>query len=262
MDKKKEKVIFFTIGVLVTLVLCLLGYLLYDKVFNKSTEMPAVNDSSADKTDSNMTQSASGEYFRVKKYDYNINGKIVTVSYNYSYAIDDGKSGYSDKGGYFIYLTVGINDKIIKDTKMVVKYAEFGEDYLKDSIYDKINKTNIHTIKGGDEDYLVLLIEHITIVPTGVDPIILNDDGDLIAIIELVTGTGLRVANNEHYDNWEKYYLTQDALYYLGSSCDDLKFDYANGTIEANEYMVKVNQDKIISTKVNTYSAEGAGQAC
>lgn len=259
-DRKKNTGILVALIIFILLTLMLGGYIVYDKLNNKVNSDNTSNNANTAETgaaneevvESNQAED-SGEYFKKVNYDYAINGKIHKIDFYYS--LGDVLPMDKEEGfNYGVYLTIGIDGKILDFTKNIVAETKTQEEINSLEVYKNYNINNVNLIKGTDKDYMVLRIEHLVIHGKNINPIIINDSGDLIEKIDLKDNSGVSIPGNEHYENWEEFYITGDSLYYLETICN-------NAGLTANEYKLTISNNRAVKTQINTYdNADGSGQ--
>lgn len=271
-EKKNNKGLIWLIIILIVLVLGLVSFIVYDKVLlidkESNIENNNTNTTTTEKTKDNDNED---NILRRDNFIYKLNEKDYHISYVYKkYNSDEFYKGqninieeakkYNDYVYNIIYLEILLNDKKIEDVKLPIFYNY--ENLSNNDILNKIHLVSsdtINTLKGSDSEYFVFTIEYADpFVDGGINPFIVNEEGNVIHTIEFQNNTGWWTTdeNSIMYDKGE-YYLTNDTLYYLMPNCEQTN---ADGEY-FDQYSLKVENDKIVIKKQGTYKGTGAGGA-
>lgn len=262
MEKKSNGGLIALVIMLGLLVCAMGGYIAYDKLENKQEEPNKVQNNEQDTKELQKVNIAN--LYKSVDLDYAINGKIVKVGFNYT--IEKGKD-YADNDEYKVYITLSFDGKLKEDKYYVAAYDTENK-YKNADIYELIGRRNLNIIKGNDKEYFVFYISEMTEGFPKRTLLVLNEDGSLVHNVKFEQGNSFSFQGT-NYANYDLYYLTNDAIYYIDNSCGKINVKYEIKNIDdeviyvLDEYKLTIENGKAKVVKNGTQETTlGAGQIC
>lgn len=264
-ETKNNKGTIWLLIILIVLVIGLAGYIVYDKVLQKEN----IETSNKNSTTTNNHQNNNDDNtLRRDNFIQELNGKSFTISFLYEKAdineINDINSNYEDieeaknNGDYvynIVYVKILIDEKEVD--KRILTYYDFDNNLNNMPL---ISRDSINIIKGNNEEYFVFEIQHrnseSVFMDGGVNPLIVKEDGTIIHELIFDDATGLIIQDEESL-MYQKgnYIIENEKLYYIKPNCDK-----STGTkTYFDQYLLEVNNDKVNSKAMGTYSGEVVG---
>lgn len=293
--KNKTKLLVIIIILLSLLVLGLGGFIVYDKFIAKEETKQVVEEKdtktekeetsnqkeenkkeeeSVDETKDDEKDVTIANQIKVDDYEYVLNNNKHKVSFIYSYEKINPENYYGYDYIYKIFATMALDGKIIDETKTQVGFEE--NENININNLNGVNIDNIKKFKDSynSKEYMVLGIMYQDGPGTdGIDPIIINENGNVVYKVDLFNGGGIGISDpNKASLFYEEYYVFNDGLYYLDSQnvvgeakphtsdfCNPEQWGGFDPCVTVQEYKITIENGKAIKTPTQTYLAMLAG---
>lgn len=255
-NNKNSKGLIVLVIILIICILGLGGYIVYDKILNKTTQ-------ATDNTKSSTTKPINNEseYDKITSYDITLNSNNHKIYYKYK--IVAGNDNYEDielakENGEYIYnelhTEIYLDNNKINDT---IIYYDIENNIInaKDK-KENLDLSNTKIIKGLDnKDYLVIMLEEPHQFLDGRKVFFIsNDEGKLIYKYEPAFNSSVYVTDptSRFCNSNERYIIEENKIYII---------DYAveNETTKVQESILTVDNNIVNIEKGNTYEGGGAG---
>ncbi len=257
-NNKNSKELIILIIILIVCILGLGGYIVYDKMLNKTTQITDNIKSSTKKPINNES-----EYDKTTSFDITLNNNNHKIYYKYK--IVAGNDNYEDielakESGDYIYnelhAEIYLDNNKIKDT--VIYYDKEKNINNVKSEKENLDLSKTKIIKGKDnKDYLIFTLEepHQFLDDRKI-LFISNDDGNLIYKYEPEFDSSLTVndSNSKFYNSSERYIIDTDKIYIIEDVGNN-----ENGTIKIQENILTIENNEVNIEKGNIYEGSGAG---
>jgi len=260
--KKNNTGLIWLVVILLILVLCLIGYIIFDKTLYKVT-------TNNEKTTTTKNEKEENNTLRRDNFIYDLNNKKIHISYVYRkmnssefvlWKENSNNDEIKNANDIYnmIYLEILLNEKKLELEKIPLYYNYESDEDLLNQIHF-LSSDTINTLRGSDLEYLVFTIEHAhPYVDGGVNPFIVNGEGNVIHSIVFQDNTGWWTTDESSImHNKGEYYLTDDTLYYLMPNCERTN----DSGLYFDQYLLNVSDNKVIIEKQDTYKGEAAGGA-
>lgn len=256
--KKNSKGLIVLVIILIICVLGLGGYIVYDKMLNKTTR-------TTDNTKSSTTKpiNKESEYDKTTSYDITLNNNNHKIYYKYK--IVAGNDNYEDKelakrNGEYVYnelhAEIYLDNSKIND--IVIYYDKENNINNVKSEKENLDLSNTKILKGKDnKEYLIFTLEEPHQFLDGRKVLFIsNDDGNLIYKYEPEFNSSLTVndSNSKFYNSSERYIIETDKIYIIEDAGNN-----ENGTIKIQENILTIENNEAKIEKSNIYEGSVAG---